>query len=644
MSDTPTNVIVTLSPPLASALELDSLEATEALGRPFRFQLEVSSAVLLSDPISLLGRSVTVGLTKPPGAITYFNGVLANLSYAGLSGGSYSYRMELRPWIWLLSRTRDCRIFQNQSPWTIITSLFSDAGYSDVEDARKNQAGSTTLEYCVQYRETTLDFVTRLMERFGLYYFHLHADGKHTLVMADDPNSHPSAAQATPFRPHQIDSRTVADHVWGWHSALQLQSGAITRRDYNFTTPSADLTTRSLQPGEHPHGNLEAYDFPGDYGVVADGQKLADIRMQDLAGQRLVHSAESNSRLLRTGSRLTLSEHSDASLNGEYMLIEATHSVTMGEARPATDSALRDTFRSQFRAIPGDTPYRLAEATAKPCVGGPQTALVVGEAGQEVTTDAYGRIKVKFYWDRAPGSDQTSSCWVRVAQPWVGTGWGVMFVPRIGQEVVVSFENGDPDHPIVIGSVYNATNTVPYTLPDNKTRSTLKSNSSLGGGGSNELRFEDKKGSEEVFLHAQKDYTKTVLNNETVTITQDSTTTIQQGNRAVTISQGNDTLTVTKGNRSVTISAGSESLMVSQGSRSVTVSTSNDSLTVSQGNHSITVTAGSSTITAGKSITLQVGGNSSTIDTTGVSVTAAKITLAAEASLQASGGSVSVAG
>jgi type VI secretion system secreted protein VgrG len=237
-------------------------------------------------------------------------------------------------------------------------------------------------------------------------------------------------------------------------------------------------------------------------------------------------------------------------------------------------------------------------------IRGPQTAVVVGASGDEIYTDKYGRIKVQFPWDRLGNNDENSSCWIRVAQIWAGQSWGSIFIPRVGQEVVVEFLEGNPDRPIVTGCVYNATQTVPYTLPDNKTRSTIKTNSSTGGNGFNELRFEDKAGSEEVFFQAQKDYNKVVLNNETVNITQDTTTTVKQGNRSVTISQGNNSVTV------------------SQGNNSVTVSTGNDSLTVSQGNHSITVTAGSSTVTAGQSITLKVGSSSITINASGVSISA----------------------
>ena len=279
-----------------------------------------------------------------------------------------------------------------------------------------------------------------------------------------------------------------------------------------------------------------------------------------------------------------------------------------------------------MRAIPGSRPFRLPSLTPRPLIRGPQTARVAGESGQEITTDSYGRIKVKFPWDRRAAEDENSSCWIRVAQTWAGQAWGAMFIPRIGQEVVVEFLEGNPDRPLVTGQVYNADMTVPYALPDNKTRSTIKSNSSLNGGGFNEFRFEDKKGSEEVFFQAQKDFNETILNNHTATITKDTTTTVSEGNRSVTVSKGNDTTTV------------------SQGKREATVSQGDDTLTVSTGDHTITVTAGSSTVSAGQKITLKVGSNSIEISTTGITITGGTVKISAQTSMEIAGLTTKVSG
>jgi type VI secretion system secreted protein VgrG len=642
MSDTSGSqsfVSLTLSPDPGFVLNFDRLRGTEELGRPFRFDIEASSKTAKPDLVSLLGSSATLAITLPDKSKRYFNGIVARATFDGLIGGAYHYRLELRPWIWLLSRTQDCRIFQNKSVWDIITQIFSDAGFSgSVSDKRQNQAGSQVLEYCVQYNETSLDFVTRLMEVYGLYYYFTHADGQHTLVMADDPNSHSALAKSLSYVFEQTEYRTVDAHVWDWGSEQRLQPGAATFRDYNFTTPAADLTGKSIQSGSHPHGSFEVYEYPGPYGTADDGQKLAAVRMQHFAAERQTLRGVSNARDLHTGCKFTLTDFTDASQNREYLVISANYSIDAAEAVQGTEGELADTFRCAFAAIPGDTPFRLDCITRWPTMRGPQTAKVVGESGEEITTDQYGRIKVQFFWDRLGQNDQNSSCWIRVAQIWAGANWGGIYIPRIGQEVVVDFLDGNPDRPIVTGCVYNASMTVPYALPDNKTRSTIKTNSSTGGGGFNELRFEDKAGSEEVFLQAQKDFNVVVLNNETVKITQDQTITVDKGNRSLTLNEGNNTLTVSKGNNTTTVSQGNNSLTVSQGNNSTTVSQGNESLTVSQGNHSIEVTAGSSTISAGQSITLKVGSNSITIDTTGVSINGTKIALSANAELTANGG------
>ena len=615
-----TYINVTVTPDPGFKLVFDSMTGTEALGRPFLYELQMSSVKAQGELMSLLGSSVTVSITLPDNSKRYFNGIAARLAYAGLQGGAFSYRIELRPWIWLLSRTQDCQIFQNMSAYAIISQIFQKAGFSDVQDNRQNQAGSTELEFCVQYRETAFDFVTRLMEEWGLYYFFKHGDGKHTLVICDDPNSHASVGAAIPFQPDQTELRAVEDHIWQWSSELMVMPGTFTYRDYNFTTPTADLETRSMLQGSHPHGDLEVYDYPGPYDTAANGDKLAKVRMQDLNSRRQILYGTSNSRRLYTGCKFTLSKFYQDSENIEYTVIGANYTLSMAEGSATTAGAMRDTFRCTFQAIKGSTNFQLNRQTPRPMIRGPQTAKVVGASGDEITTDQYGRVKVKFYWDRSTTQDENSSCWIRVAQVWAAAQWGAIFIPRVGQEVVVEFLEGNPDRPIITGCVYNANNMVPYGLPDNKTRSTIKTNSSTGGGGFNEIRFEDKAGSEEVFFQAQKDYNKIVKNNETVTITQDTTTTVQQGNRSITVSQGNNSLTVSQGNNSVTVSQG------------------NDSLTVSTGNHSITVSSGSSTVSAAQSITLKVGSNSITISTTGITMNGGQISATASETMSLDGG------
>ena len=615
-------VQITLSPDPGVPLAFESLEGSEELGRPFLYVLEMSSLTASSDIRSWLGASVTVAFQQTSTRKRYINGIMTRAVYSGLVAGAYRYKVELRPWIWLLTRKQDCQIFQNQSAYDIITGVFSALNFSgSYSDNRQNSAGSVVLEYCVQYDETSFDFVTRLMELWGLYYYFTHADGSHTLVISDDPNCHttvtPSGSEI-PFTFQQTDYRQTDDHIWEWQADLRLHSGAYTLTDYNFETPSTDLTGKSntADTVSHQYNAYEIFSFPGPHDTATNGQTLATVRMQDLTFRGQVFRGVTNSRLLTTGCKFTLCDAADSSLNIEYTIIQSSLSLKAAEGRADDEGELVDALRTTFFAIPGTVPFKLAQITPRPTIKGPQTAKIVGETGQEMTTDQYGRVKCKFFWDRSATQDENSSCWIRVSQLWAGLGWGAMAIPRIGQEVIVEFLEGNPDRPIITGRVYNATQTVPYALPANNTKTTIKSNSSQGGGGSNEIRFDDNKGSEEVFFQAQKDYNKSVLNNETVTITQDSTTTVSKGNRSITVSTGNNSATVSQGN---------------------------DSLTVSAGNHSISVSAGTSSIEAAQSITLKVGSNSITIDTTGVTISAAKISLQGQAEVQLqSGGTMSV--
>ena len=620
-------VKITFSPDPGFTLVFDGLSVTEDLGRPFLIELDLSSGVPRGNIEATLGGSVTVEMTDADNAKSYYNGILSRISFAGLHGGVYRYRAELRPWIWLLTRTQDCRIFQNKSVWDVIQQVFRDHGFSALSDQRKNQTGSIMLEYCVQYRETAYDFVMRLMEQYGLYFYFEHKDGEHTLVFADDPSSHKALTKSLPFMFGQTEQRAVADHVWEWTSELSLQPGGTTLRDYNFTTPALDTTAKSLKPGTHKFGNLEIYDYPGLYAVLGDGQTLADVRMQEQKARLQVFEGRTNARQLRCGMKFALTGTDDIALAQDYLATRSVTTMTMTEGNSDQRGQLVDSYRVSFSAIAATTPFRLEQTTPRPMIRGPQTAVVVGAEGDEITTDQYGRIKVQFYWDRVGTKNQDSSCWIRVAQTWAGAGWGTMFIPRIGMEVVIGFLEGNPDRPLVTGVVYNATQTIPYAQPANATRSTYKSNSSKGGGGYNELRFEDKKGAEEIFLQAQYDYNWNVLHNETGIVTQDQSITVQKGNRSVTVSAGNETIAISQGNRSTTISTGNDKIEITAGGSKTTTG------------QAFEITAGTSIkLVATASIELVVGANSIKIDPAGVTINGTMIQGTASATMKLDGG------
>ena len=602
---------VDFSPDPGFELNFDGLTGTEELGRPFHYTLMMSAGVLKGNVQNLIGATASIKFVgqqrRQEGedqTDRYVNGIVTRVLSEGLARGSYHYTIELRSWNWLLTRLEDCKIFQNMSAFDIITKVFRDAGFSEFEDNRQNSAGSTVLEYCVQYRETSFDFVARLMEEFGLYYFFKHDDRTHKLVFVDDPNGHTELKPAIPFQFDRTEFRSVDDHIWEWTSDFSLHSGKYAVRDYNFTTPSADLTAKSINPASHKHASYEVYEYPGPYEETGIGQKLADVRMQAIAAGRALYQGASNSRKLHAGWKFSLDKHGDSAMNRAYLIVgaEVSSGIAEGMSTTADEGEKLDTYRVKLHAIPGDVPFRMHRRTTRPVIRGPQTAKVVGPSGDEIYTDEYGRVKVKFHWDRAESNDEQRTCWIRVAQSWAGAGWGSIVIPRVGMEVVVEFLEGNPDRPLITGLVYNANQKVPYALPGDKTKSTLRTNSSPGGSGFNELRFEDKAGSEEIFFQAQKDFNKKVLNNETVSIKQDTTTTVDDGNRGVTVSKGND------------------------------------SLTLSTGNHTITVSAGKSDITAATSITLTSGASTIKISPSGIEISGPTIKLTATASMTLNGG------
>ena len=606
-------------------LLFDGLKGHEELGKPFLYELSLTATELVGNISKLIGSKAKVTMKQSDSTSSdstkYIHGIVTRVVSKGLDRGAYHYQVELRPWLWLLTRVTDCCIFQNKNAFDIITDVFRKLEFSDFEDKRQNSSGSIVLDYCVQYRETTFDFVQRLMEQFGIYYFFTHDETTHKLVFADDSNSHKALTDKIPYQFDTTEHRTVSDHIWEWATDLVLHPGKFTFQDYNFEKPAVDLTSKTVKPATHSHGDYEVYEYPGPYAETDDGQKLTDVRMQAIVAQRVIFNGSSNSRLLHAGWKFTLDKYPDTDLNKEYLITRTETHMSIAEGMSSQDSegGTIDTYHVVMHAIPGDVPFRLERRTARPLIRGPQTAKVMGPSGDEIYTDQYGRVKVKFFWDRSETADDQRTCWIRVAQTWAGQGWGAVFIPRVGMEVVVEFLEGNPDRPLITGVVYNATMTVPYALPDNKTMTVLKTNSSTGGSGFNELRFEDKAGDEKIWFQAQKDYDKKVLNDEVVTIHKDTTTTVETGKRAVTVSQGDNEMTVSQGKHTMTV----------QG---------NHGTTVQSGNHTLDVSAGKSDITAAQSITLTVGGSSIKISPSGIEITAPQVKATGSGTMDLDGG------
>lgn len=522
------------SPLGPDVLLLNEMGGDEELGRLFSYELQLNSLDANIDLNQLLGKPMSVSLQLADGGERYFHGLVARCSQNIDQGQFASYQVTLRPWLWLLSRTSDCRIFQNLSIPQIIKQVFRDLGFSDFEDALSRPYREW--EYCVQYRETSFDFVSRLMEQEGIYYFFRHEQDRHVLVLADAYGAHATVPGYTsvPYYPKDEQQRE-RDHMHNWHLVQQVQPGSLELNDYDFQRPSASIDVRSAMPRPHTAGDYPLYDYPGTYVKSEDGEHYARTRIEALQTLHEQVEFSGNARGLGSGHLFSLTGFSRRDQNREYLILGARYYITQ-ERLESGGGAASAQFDSSLTCIDAQQSFRPLANTHRPIVKGPQTALVVGPKGEEIWTDQYGRVKVHFYWDRHDQSNENSSCWIRVSQSWAGKNWGSMQIPRIGQEVIVSFLEGDPDRPIITGRVYNAEQTVPYDLPENATQSGMKSRSSKGGSPANfnEIRMEDKKGLEQLYIHAERnqdivvevdeghsvghDRNKSIGHNETVTI------------------------------------------------------------------------------------------------------------------------------
>jgi type VI secretion system secreted protein VgrG len=482
---------------------LKSFSMTEQLGRLFRGDAELISDDPALDFDKLVGSSATVSLQLQNGKTRFFNGFISRFSQTGEMGNFARYRAELVPWLWFLTRTSDCRIFQKKKVPDIIEEVFKAHGFRDYK--LRLTGKHPEWEYCVQYRETDFNFVSRLMEQEGISYFFEHANGVHTMILADAPTAYEAYPDHEEFiyRTATHQGRDATESVTHWVIEKELKPVVYALSDFNFKNPTP-IVVNSNVTRHHEAAHFEIYDHPGEFDDRAEGEMYAKLRIQELQAQHQVLRGQATIRAVSTGCKFDLKHHPRNDQNIKYLITGTSIQIQAEEFQTSGGSSARDFFACSFTAIPADQAFRTPRTTPKPLIQGPQTAIVVGKGGEEIDTDEFGRVKVQFHWDRYGKVDENSSCWVRVSQPTAGKGWGFITVPRIGQEVVVEFLEGDPDLPIITGRVYNATNKVPYTLGDFKTISGFKSNSSKGGNGFNEIRFEDKKGEEQIFIHGQK--------------------------------------------------------------------------------------------------------------------------------------------
>ncbi|MET0065429.1 MAG: type VI secretion system tip protein TssI/VgrG [Candidatus Thiodiazotropha sp.] len=511
-------------------LLIDTLHIHEELGRLFEIHADLLSeddSITLDD---LLAQKVDVELDTITGGIRIFNAFVTEFIQVGVIGDLFHYQAILHPWVWFLTRTSDCRIFQNLDATAIIKEVFGDNGFSDYE--LRLSHSYRTREYCVQFRETDFNFVSRLMEEEGIYYFFTHEAGKHTLVLCDDYASHTPISggpSVLPFQPRPgMGGQRAQEIVSHWRISKGVRSGRYAHTDYDFKKPKADLLAVAPMIRSHPYADFEIFDYPGIYEQHGNGDQYARSRIEALQTHYEQLHGECDIRHLSVGGLFNLLGHPRLDQNREYLVTQAAYRIQADDYRSTTGSGEEPTYHCDFACVESKVSFRPNRATPKPMVEGPQTAVVVGPAGEEIYSDEYGRVKVQFHWDRYGELNENSSCWVRVAQVWAGKNWGAMHVPRIGQEVIVEFLDGDPDRPIITGRVYNAEQMPPWGLPANQTQSGILSRSSKGGSGANAnaLRFEDKKGAEEVWLHAEKDQRIEVENDESHWVGHDRTKTI----------------------------------------------------------------------------------------------------------------------
>ncbi|HAK61152.1 MAG TPA: type VI secretion system tip protein VgrG [Nitrospiraceae bacterium] len=507
---------------VSEKLRVYEFSGNEQISLPFSYAVTVATTDNGLEFGSIVGKSVVLTILDLESEVSrYVTGIVSSIEQGSIGRKYTLYDVEIVPRIKLLDYRTDSRIFQEMSAPDIVKQVLQEGNIPASEFRLDLQGTYPTREYCVQYQESDLNFISRLLEEEGIYYFFEHTEESHVMVISDQISGYPPINGEKTVIYHGVSSAVSNEEfIYSFGYGENVVSGAVVQKDYNFKKPALNL--ESSKQGE-VNNELEIYEFPGEFYTPEDGTARVNARLQSVGAGRQVAHGNANVRRFIPGYSFTLSKYKRDDLNQDYLL---TYVAQSGNQHTVLDEGAglgENDYQCTFEAVPATTPFRAPQVADRPRIEGIQTAIVVGPSGEEIYTDEFGRIKVQFHWDRQGENNEKSSCWIRVAQSWAGASWGAVFLPRIGHEVVVAFIEGDPDRPLVTGSVYHGTNRVPYKLPDEKTRSTIKSNSTPDGGGSNELRFEDKKDAEEIYLHGQKDWTIVIENDKNQTIGHDET-------------------------------------------------------------------------------------------------------------------------
>ena len=607
-------------------LLIHQLHGTEQLSTCFEYVLSLYSEDHDIDPDKLLGQHVSIRVQCGGQPERYIDGIACEFGHTGFSGRYASYHLVLRPWLWLLSTRTDCRLFQKLTSVEILREVvdgWQDAGFEidlRVQDAPEER------ELCIQYSESDLNFVTRLLEDDGLYFFFEHERDKHKLVIADHKGAHKPAPSFEKLGMRRWESeRTDAASILNWRATATVKPGGVALRDYDFEKPRADIDVEVKKPKtSHARDKVaEIYEYPGHYREVDSGKKRLDIRLEEQQATFATIEATTDASGISAGTLFTLEAHKRSAENQEYLVTAAMFQVDSGAFESGESPALE--FLVKLRCVPTRQRFRPARKTPWPVIPGAQTATVVGHKEGEITTDEYGRVKVHFAWNRARRADKAAdppdkhcSCWVRVAQAWTGSGWGALFIPRVGQEVVVDFLDGNPDRPLITGCVYNNRNKPPYELPAKASQSGWKTRSLNEGGADeyNELRFDDDKDHEQIVIQAQRDMKTTVKNNDSLRVGGTRKVTVDKGDHLVDVNKGlmtihvhQDTYTLQAKN---VYEVASEKLSMNIASTSVEVTMTADAIKLCIMNSSIELTA--------QGIEIKANGNSITLGPTGVDI------------------------
>jgi type VI secretion system secreted protein VgrG len=493
-SFTQPNRPVRIKTPLGEdVLLVKSLTGTERLGRPFQYELVLASEGHELDYKKIIGQNVTVFVDKGDKEARYFNGFVSRFSQTKYEESLAEYRATLVPWLWFLTRTSDCRIFQNLTIPDILKQVFEDHGFSDL--ITRLHGSYRKWDYCVQYRETAYDFVSRLMEEEGIYYYFKHEADKHSIVLCDSPASHKVFAgyEDILYRP---PAKSVLETLNTWVVQHEVQSGAYATTDFDFTAPRKNSLANSSMDRDHGQSRLEQFDYLGEQSPFTEGERYSKLRLEEQQARHETYSGEGDARGICTGVRFMLKGHPRKEFEKEYLTTGAEYQIQANALGSTSEPGAGFKYYAKMTATLLEEQFRAPRVTPKPIVHGPQTAVVVGPSGEKIYTDEYGRVKVHFHWDRHGTADENSSCWVRVSQGWAGKNWGAMFIPHIGQEVIVECLEGDPDRPIITGRVYNAGQMPPMELPANKTKGMLRDDYG------NQIIFDGTDGDEHISIYS----------------------------------------------------------------------------------------------------------------------------------------------